>query len=251
MAPPVLRNTLAAALGPGRADGRLGTGIGGQFAHLAFPFTLTEQAPVRCARGARRWSSRCPASGLRQPTRRSPGRRRSPASGGRCWPRSPRWTAAPPAPAPSAYLLLDGKVVPGLGDLAVRARAARAGAADDDRRAGAGPPARPPDRALAPAGAGGRRAVRARPRGGAGARGWRASSPRPRPGRSVRGRCRSPGRGSRCSRPPPWFSSPRRPGSRWPPRPGCRPPRPGPRPREPTRARGCASAPETASRSPW
>src|SRR5450755_395981 len=45
VAPPVLRNTLAAAI---RAQSTLrvgSTGIGGQFSHLAFPFTVSEQAP--------------------------------------------------------------------------------------------------------------------------------------------------------------------------------------------------------------
>ncbi len=44
VAPPALRNTVAAALGAQAALGAGGTGLGGQFAHLAFPFTTPRRA---------------------------------------------------------------------------------------------------------------------------------------------------------------------------------------------------------------
>ena len=38
------------------------TGLGGQFAHLAFPFTISASRARSAPRASRRWSSRCPAS---------------------------------------------------------------------------------------------------------------------------------------------------------------------------------------------
>jgi hypothetical protein len=69
VAPPALRNTVASALGAQTSLANSFTGLGGQFAHLAFPFTLGQQAPFG-ARGI-------PAVELSL-----------------SWPRSPRWTAA-------------------------------------------------------------------------------------------------------------------------------------------------------------
>jgi hypothetical protein len=45
VAPPVLRNTVASALAAQTSLSDGFTGLGGQFAHLAFPFTLGQQAP--------------------------------------------------------------------------------------------------------------------------------------------------------------------------------------------------------------
>ena len=45
VAPPALRNTVAAALGAQAALGAGGTSLGGQFAHLAFPLTISQQGP--------------------------------------------------------------------------------------------------------------------------------------------------------------------------------------------------------------
>ena len=45
IAPPTLRNTVAAQLSQQAAMGTAGTSLFGQFAHLAFPLTLSEQAP--------------------------------------------------------------------------------------------------------------------------------------------------------------------------------------------------------------
>src|ERR1700761_5985953 len=45
VAPPVLRNTLASTLAAQTSIANGFTGLGGQFAHLAFPFTLGQQAP--------------------------------------------------------------------------------------------------------------------------------------------------------------------------------------------------------------
>jgi hypothetical protein len=45
LAPPMLRNTVAGALGSQAGLRSAGTTLAGQFAHLAFPFTLSEQGP--------------------------------------------------------------------------------------------------------------------------------------------------------------------------------------------------------------
>jgi hypothetical protein len=115
VAPPVLRNTLAAEIAAQTTLNVGWTNIGGQFAHLAFPFTVSEQAPFG-ARGV-------PAVELSMSGE-------SGASGDGSNPRiagTPQLTglgravlatisaldSGPAVDAPSAYLLLDGKVVPG------------------------------------------------------------------------------------------------------------------------------------------
>jgi peptidase M28-like protein len=112
VAPPVLRNTLAAAIQAQSTLNVGSTGIGGQFAHLAFPFTVSEQAPFE-ARGV-------PAVELSVSGEQSP-------AGDAAIAGTPQLTGlgravlatisaldgGPAVAGPSAYLLLDGKVVPG------------------------------------------------------------------------------------------------------------------------------------------
>ncbi len=111
VAPPVLRNTIAAALASqaGLSAGKPGVAV--QFAHLAFPLSLTGQGPIGAAgyptvllslSGERLASDGSPATedriaGLGQTVLETVN---SLGSGGSI-------------PAPSAYLLLSGEVVPG------------------------------------------------------------------------------------------------------------------------------------------
>ncbi len=111
VAPPLLRNTVVAALKDQTSLTVSGTGMGGQFARLAFPFTLGEQAPF----GALGMPSLAltlsgeqgprPDAALASVTQltgigRAVLQTISALDGGAA------------VPAPSAYLLLDGKVVP-------------------------------------------------------------------------------------------------------------------------------------------
>jgi hypothetical protein len=112
VAPPVLRNTLAAAIQAQSTLSVGSTGIGGQFAHLAFPFTVSEQAPFG-ARGV-------PAVELSVSGEQGP-------AGNAAIAGTPQLTGlgravlatisaldgGPAVAGPTAYLLLDGKVVPG------------------------------------------------------------------------------------------------------------------------------------------
>jgi hypothetical protein len=112
VAPPALRNTLTSALGA-QADLRVGgTSFAGQFAHLAFPFTLSEQGPfavhgypavLLSLSGERGPAPNAPTGGptLVNSTGRAVLETISALDGGRT------------VPDASAYLLLDGKVVPG------------------------------------------------------------------------------------------------------------------------------------------
>jgi uncharacterized integral membrane protein len=118
VAPPVLRNTLAAQIAAQSTLHVGSTGIGGQFAHLAFPLTVSEQAPFG-ARGVP--AVELSMSGETGPTDSAAGGAESRIAG------TPQLTGlgravlatisaldtAPAVAAPSAYLLLDGKVVPG------------------------------------------------------------------------------------------------------------------------------------------
>jgi hypothetical protein len=112
VASPQLRNTLGAAIGAQSSLGVGATGVAGQFAHLAFPFTLSEQAPFG-ARGV-------PAvllslSGDQGPAAEAP---LAPTAQltelGRAVLQTISALDSGPAIAPaSPYLLFDGKVVPG------------------------------------------------------------------------------------------------------------------------------------------
>ena len=110
VAPPQLRNTVATALSQ---QARLSPGassLGGQFAHLAFPFTATEQAPF----GAQGQSAvLLSVSGERAPAADEPVSATRIASMGRTALQTVNaLDGSRSVPGPSAYLLFDGKVVP-------------------------------------------------------------------------------------------------------------------------------------------
>ncbi|MGH2914656.1 MAG: hypothetical protein ACRDMX_06690 [Solirubrobacteraceae bacterium] len=112
VAPPLLRNTLAAALRSQASLGAGSSGLGAQFARLAFPFTLGQQAPF-AARGI-------PAVELSLSGERGPAPDAPLASVGRITgvghavlSTISALDGGAAAPAPSAYVLLAGKVVPG------------------------------------------------------------------------------------------------------------------------------------------
>ena len=112
VAPPVLRNTLASALSAQATLGAGATSLAGQFAHLAFPFTVSEQGPFG-AHGI-------PAVLLSVSGERGPAPDAS--LGGPALVSSlgrsvlatiSALDGGPAVAAPSPYLLLAGKVVPG------------------------------------------------------------------------------------------------------------------------------------------
>jgi hypothetical protein len=112
VAPPALRNTVAAALGAQAALGAGSTGIGGQFAHLAFPFTISPQGPY----GARGHPAvLISLAGERGPAPNEPtGGPALVTSMGRAVLQTiTALDGGRTIPAPSSYLLLDGKLVPG------------------------------------------------------------------------------------------------------------------------------------------
>jgi hypothetical protein len=112
VAPPILRNTLAAALNAQTPLSAGFTGLGGQFVHLAFPFTLGQQAPF-AAQGIP--AVELSVSGERGPAADAPVVGADQLSGiGRAVLQTiSALDSGPTVPAPSAYVLLDGKVVPG------------------------------------------------------------------------------------------------------------------------------------------
>jgi hypothetical protein len=112
VAPPVLRNTLSAGLGSQAALAGGATSLGGQFAHLAFPLTISQQGPF----GARGY----PAVTLSMSGERGPsptaavGDQALVQSLGRSVLQTiSALDSGPRLPAASPYLLLGGKVVPG------------------------------------------------------------------------------------------------------------------------------------------
>jgi hypothetical protein len=112
VAPPALRNTIAAALTSQTSLSNSFTGLGGQFAHLAFPFTLGQQAPF----GA----DGIPAvelslSGEQGPTAGdfTPNPDQLTAMGRAVLASISALDSGKTVPPPSAYVLLGGKVVPG------------------------------------------------------------------------------------------------------------------------------------------
>jgi hypothetical protein len=112
VAPPILRNTLAAALNAQTSLTVAFTGLGGQFVHLAFPFTLGQQAPF-AARGIP--AVELSVSGERGPAADAPvvGPNQLTGIGRAVLQTISALDSGPTLPAPSAYVLLDGKVVPG------------------------------------------------------------------------------------------------------------------------------------------
>ena len=115
VAPPVLRNTLAAEIAAQSTLSVASTSIGGQFAHLAFPLTVSEQAPFG-ARGVP--AVELSMSGETGPTdsgadARIAGTPQLTGLGRAVLATVSALDSGPAVDAPSAYLLLDGKVVPG------------------------------------------------------------------------------------------------------------------------------------------
>jgi hypothetical protein len=112
VAPTALRNTLAAALAAQTSLSDSFTGLGGQFAHLAFPFTLGQQAPF----GARRIPAvELSLSGEQGPAADATVMDPTQLTGvGRAVLTTiSALDSGKTLPAPSAYVLLGGKVVPG------------------------------------------------------------------------------------------------------------------------------------------
>ncbi|MHB1834164.1 MAG: zinc-binding metallopeptidase family protein [Solirubrobacteraceae bacterium] len=112
VAPPVLRNTLASALASQTSLQVGSSGLGAQFARLAFPFTLGQQGPL-VAEGI-------PAVELSLSGEAGPASNAPVTSPGRIAGIGQAVLTAisaldtgPTVPAPSAYVLLSGKVVPG------------------------------------------------------------------------------------------------------------------------------------------
>ncbi len=112
VAPPVLRNTLASALYGQASEGAGTTSLAGQFAHLAFPFTVSEQGPFGAHGDPAVLLS---VSGERGPAPDSPlaGQALVNSLGRAVLETISALDSGPSVAAPSAYLLLDGKVVPG------------------------------------------------------------------------------------------------------------------------------------------
>ncbi len=110
VAPPMLRNTIAAALGS-QAGLRPGaTSLAGQIARLAFPLTVSEQGPFG-PRGVP--AVLLSVSGERRPSADAMvSAARIGALGRTTLEAISALDGAPAVPAPSAYLLFDGKVIP-------------------------------------------------------------------------------------------------------------------------------------------
>jgi hypothetical protein len=110
IAPPLLRNTLAASLSARAGLHADSAGLGGQFVHLAFPLTLGEQGPF----GANGYPAallsvsgeRAPAAGEQLSASRMTGLGQTVVQA------VSALDSGPSVPAPSAYLVFDGKVVP-------------------------------------------------------------------------------------------------------------------------------------------
>jgi hypothetical protein len=110
VAPPMLRNTVAAALSQQAQLASRSASLGGQFAHLAFPFTATEQGPFGTLGQPAVLMS---VSGDRAPAADEPTSRARIAAMGRAVVQTiSALDGGSAVPAPSAYLLFDGKVVP-------------------------------------------------------------------------------------------------------------------------------------------
>ena len=112
VAPPALRNTVASALGAQTSLANSFTGLGGQFAHLAFPFTLGQQAPFG-ARGIP--AVELSLSGEQGPAADAAVMNADQLTGvGRAVLATiSALDSGTTLPAPAAYVLLGGKVVPG------------------------------------------------------------------------------------------------------------------------------------------
>jgi hypothetical protein len=112
VAPLLLRNTLAAALSSQASLAVGGTSIAGQFAHLAFPFTISEQGPFG-ARGIP--AVLLSVSGERGPAPDAPvaGQAQLGSLGRAVLQTITALDGGATVPTASPYILLDGQVVPG------------------------------------------------------------------------------------------------------------------------------------------
>ncbi|MFZ0042986.1 MAG: M28 family peptidase, partial [Solirubrobacteraceae bacterium] len=112
LAPSQLRNTLAAALSSQASLSVAATGLGGQFAHLAFPFTVSEQAPFD-ARGIP--AVELSTSGELGPAANAPvgGPAQINGLGRAVLQTISALDSGSTLTPPSAYILFDGKLVPG------------------------------------------------------------------------------------------------------------------------------------------
>jgi hypothetical protein len=110
VAPPMLRNTVSAALSSQASTPGGSSGLFGQFVRLAWPLTITEQGAFAKAGDPAVLVS---ASGERGPTPGEPVSEAQIAAFGRAVLQTiTALDAAAPVPAPTAYLLFSGKVVP-------------------------------------------------------------------------------------------------------------------------------------------
>jgi hypothetical protein len=110
VAPPMLRNTVARALSQQAQLASEPSSVEGQFAHLAFPFTATEQGPFG---GVGEPAVLMSVSGDRAPAADEPSSRARITAMGRAVVQTiSALDGGPTVPEPSAYLLFDGKVVP-------------------------------------------------------------------------------------------------------------------------------------------
>ena len=112
VAPTGLRNTVASSLQAQTSLANSFTGLGGQFAHLAFPFTLGQQAPFGTQgipaveislSGEQGSAAGAPVTTAKELT----------AAGRAVLQTISALDSGPTLAAPSAYVLLGGKVVPG------------------------------------------------------------------------------------------------------------------------------------------
>jgi hypothetical protein len=112
VAPTILRNTVASALAAQTSLTNSFTGLGGQFAHLAFPFTLGQQAPFG-AQGIP--AVEISLSGEQGPAADAPvtDSKHLTATGRAVLQTISALDSGQTLVAPSAYVLLGGKVVPG------------------------------------------------------------------------------------------------------------------------------------------
>jgi hypothetical protein len=110
VAPQLLRNTIAAALSAQAGLRAGGTGLGGQFARLALPLTISDQGPFgRLGDPAVTIST----SGERGPAAaETPDRTQLTAIGRAVLSAINALDLVQSVPAPSAYLLFDGKLIP-------------------------------------------------------------------------------------------------------------------------------------------
>lgn len=109
-APPVLRNTLAAALGAQAGLPARGNSVAGQFLHLALPMAVSEQGPFGAAGDPAVLLS---LSGERAPAADEPTSQAQVTALGRTVLEAiSALDGGPALPAPSSYLIYSGKLIP-------------------------------------------------------------------------------------------------------------------------------------------